>query len=198
MSQKTIILPEPLTKGLVSLEETIAKRRSIRHFSREFLTLQELSQLLWAGNGISRGNFYHTYPSAGALYPIEIYVVAQNVHKLQEGMFHYVPHKHCIELIKPGRFLYRLSEVSYGQSAINECSVAFIITVVLSRSLKKYGDRAERYVQIEVGHVGQNILLQAVALGLGAVPMGAFIDDGLRDEFRMEGDPYYIIPVGRL
>ena len=197
MGKKVIKLPEPVLEGEISLEETLAERRSVREYMAEPIKLEEISQLLWAGQGITKENFYRTAPSAGALYPIELYLVADNVTGLDAGLYHYIPKGHKLKLVKKGKLLDTVADAALGQRAIKQCSALFIVTGVVERTAKKYGDRAEQYMLIEVGHVGQNILLQAQALDLGAVPMGAFYEDKMKEAFDLLGEAFYLIPVGR-
>ena len=197
MKGNVIKLPAPSLKGEVSLEEAMAGRRSVREYSGDSLSLEEISQLLWAGQGITKDNLYRTAPSAGALYPLELYVVAEKVEGLKPGLYHYLPKGHKIKLVKKGKLLKTLAEAALGQKAIHNCSAAFIITGIVKRTSRKYGERAELFVHIEVGHTGQNILLQAEAMGLGAVPMGAFYEERVKAALGLEGEPFYIIPAGR-
>lgn len=198
MKKSIIKLPQPDTRGKISLEEALAKRRSVRHYTDEMLTLQQISQLLWAAGGITREKLYRTYPSAGALYPLEIYVAAEKVEGLEPGSYHYIPKGHKLKLEQEGSHLKALSEAAYWQEAIADCAACFIIAAVISRTAKKYGDRAELYIHIEVGHAAQNLLLQATALKLGAVPMGAFHEQKVKKLLGLKGEPFYIIPVGKI
>lgn len=197
MKKSTISLPSPVVKGKVSLEESLEMRRSIRDYSADSLTLEQLSQLLWAAQGLTKDDFYRTAPSAGALYPLEVYAAVERVKGLEPGLYNYIPKGHKMKLERRGKLLGAVADAALGQSAIRDCAVCFIITGVISRTSKKYGERAEQYVLIEVGHAGQNLLLQAAALGLGAVPMGAFYEDKLLKALGLKGEPYYLIPVGR-
>lgn len=188
-----IELPPPELKSNVSLEETLSRRRSVRSFSSKELNLEQISQLLWAAQGITRESTgYRTSPSAGALYPLEIFMLTGN------GLFQYVPTGH--KIIKLGLEDLRpelLSGVLF-QKFITEAPVIIIITAVYERTKVKYGDRGIRYVHLEAGHACQNILLQATSLGLGAVPVGAFSDSYLQKLLNIPGDyiPLYVIPVG--
>ena len=196
-SSKDIIeLPEFKISGEISFETALKNRKSVRDFKDDPLSLEQVSQLLWAAHGVSHGSTYYTVPSAGALYPLEIYIIAERIENFGPGLYHYLPIGHKIQLLRSGSFLKTVSNVAYGQRALSNCPVVFIISGVISRSEKKYRERARRYVQIEVGHAGQNILLQAVALGLGSVPMGAFIDEQLKEKLSIEGEPFYLLPVG--
>ncbi|ODA44318.1 hypothetical protein THER_0942 [Thermodesulfovibrio sp. N1] len=197
--ESIIDLPNPRYKGNITLEETLKERRSVREFSNQPLTLEEISQLLWATQGIKDESGKRTVPSAGALYPLEIYLLSGNVKNLPAGIYKYNPFKHHIMKIKEGDKREELSNVALGQPWVKNASVNFIIVAVYERTTRKYGDRGIRYVHIEVGHAAQNLLLQATALRLGAVPVGAFNDNevkkviGLRDNEQ----PLYIIPVGK-
>ena len=186
-------LPAPSKEGKMSLEQALAGRRSIRSFKAEALTREQISQLCWAAQGISdpkRG--LRTSPSAGALYPLELYVVTG------EGVEHYVPKGHALEKHREGDLRGKLQGAALGQSCVGKAPATFVIAAVVSRTQRKYGQRAERYVWMEVGHAAQNILLQATALGLGAVPVGAFRDEEVAKALSLPADhaPQYLIPVG--
>ncbi len=187
-----ITLPAPRTSGEVSLEETLATRRSKREFTEEALTLKEMSQLLWAAQGITADWGGRTAPSAGALYPLEVYLVTA------DGLYHYVPQGHKAIVESKGDLRPGIWEAGLKQGALKEAPVIFVITAVYERTERKYGPRAERYVMLEAGHAAQNILLQAVALGLGAVPIGAFYDEQVQEALALPSDhkPLYLIPVG--
>jgi SagB-type dehydrogenase family enzyme len=191
-SPSVVELPAPRTEGDVSLEEALASRRSVREFTPEPLTLEQISQLLWAAQGITADWGGRTAPSAGALYPLEVYVVTA------EGISHYLPEGHRLATT-PGEDLRgTLAAAALGQSQVADAPAVFVIAAVVARSAEKYGDRAERYVQLEAGHACQNLLLEAVALGLGAVPTGAFSDEGVRSALGLPQDeaPLYLVPVG--
>jgi SagB-type dehydrogenase family enzyme len=185
-------LPKPRLQGELSLEETLARRRSVRSFTEEELTLDEISQLLWAAQGMTAAWGGRTAPSAGALYPLEVYVATAN------GLYHYVPQGHKVIIESQDDLRPKLWEAGLKQDAIRDAAAVFVITAVYERTAKKYGGRAERYVKLEAGHACQNILLQAVALDLGAVPIGAFYDDQVQAALSLPPDhePLYLIPVG--
>jgi len=187
-----IALPAPRLKGEVGLEETLAARRSVRQFTEEELTLEEISQLLWAAQGITAAWGGRTAPSAGALYPLEVYVVTA------DGLYHYVPQGHKAIVESRADLRGALWRAGLSQNAIREAPAVFVITAVYARTEKKYGGRAERYVKLETGHAAQNLLLQAVALGLGGVPIGAFYDDQVQSALSLPSDhePLYLIPIG--
>lgn len=188
-----IILPSPAHTGKMSLEETLTHRKSIREFSSKPLTKEELSQLLWAAQGITRRWGARTAPSAGALFPLEIYVA------LQEGVFHYLPDHHRLARIREQDIRHQLAQAALDQNSVQTAPAVFVIAAVYERTSKKYGNRAERYVKMEAGHACQNLLLQAISQGLGAVPVGAFQDEKVKQTLHLPADhePLYLIPVGR-
>lgn len=165
--QMVIKLPESAYEGKVSIETALSKRKSVRSYTNGPLTLPEVSQILWAAQGINRRDGGRTAPSAGALYPLEIYLITGQVQELPKGIYKYRPQGH--ELLKVGEGEKRsdLCAAALGQNCIKEGSVDIVLTAVYKRTAQKYGNRAERYVHLEVGHAAQNIYLQAEALGLG-------------------------------
>jgi SagB-type dehydrogenase family enzyme len=187
-----IALPAPRLKGEMSLEETLAARRSVREFTEEELTLEEISQLLWAAQGITAAWGGRTAPSAGALYPLEVYVATG------DGLYHYVAQGHRAIVQSKTDLRDELWKAGLSQNAIREAPAVFIIAAVYARTEKKYGERAERYVKLEAGHAAQNLILQAVALDLGGVPIGAFYDDQVHSVLSLPSDyePLYLIPIG--
>ncbi|MCC6029863.1 MAG: SagB/ThcOx family dehydrogenase [Candidatus Korarchaeum sp.] len=194
-----IKLPDPVLKGSVSVEEAISKRRSIREYRDEPLRLEELGQLLWAAQGITSPKGFRAAPSAGATYPLEIYVSVKErgVIGLPAGIYHYDPFDHSLTLIKEGDHSLEIYRASLNQEWVKEAPICIIIAADFSRTTSRYGARGERYVYMEAGHVGQNIYLQATALDLGTVAVGAFYDDQLRSIIGCEEAPIYIFPVGR-
>jgi SagB-type dehydrogenase family enzyme len=190
--QGEIRLPEPSLAGDVSLEEAIARRRSVREFTDEPLTREEVSQLLWAAQGITDPRGLRAAPSAGALYPLEVFVV------LPEGVYRYSPQGHALTTLLEGDRRGDLWEAGLEQDALRQAAAIFVVAGVYERTEGKYGERAERYVKLEAGHAAQNLLLQAVVLDLGAVPIGAFYDDEVQAALALPGDhfPLYLISVG--
>lgn len=187
-----IQLPAPRTEGDLSVEEAIALRRSVRAFTGEALTLEELSQLLWAAQGVTATWGGRTAPSAGALYPLEVYAATP------DGLLHYLPEGHRARTAATADLRAQLSEAAGGQAAVADAAVVLVITAVPARTEARYGERAERYVQLEAGHVAQNVLLEAVALGLGGVPIGAFSDEDVERVLALPSGevPLYLLPVG--
>jgi SagB-type dehydrogenase family enzyme len=186
-------LPAPRRDSEVSLEEALAKRRSVREFAGEPLSEQDLSQLLWAAQGITADWGGRTAPSAGALYPLELYVVTA------EGVFHHDPETRRQQRVADEDRRPALHRAALEQNEILEAPAVVVIAAVYARTSKKYGrERSPRYVHMEAGHAAQNLLLQATALGLVAVPMGAFEDAAVRHALELPADhePLYLIPVG--
>ncbi len=191
-------LPEPSLDGNSSLESVLSRRRSVREYKQEPLSIEQLSQLLWAAQGITGSANKRTAPSAGALYPLEVLLSADNVTGLESGIYRYEPIEHKLILIAEGLYNGQLSDAGLGQSAIADAPVCILITAVFDRITVKYGDRGINYAYVEAGHVCQNLLLQAISLDLGAVPIGAFNDRDISELLRLnkEETPIYIIPVG--
>lgn len=188
-----IALPAPRTSGSVSLEQAIARRRSIRSFTAERLTREELGQLLWAAQGVTEpSSGRRAAPSAGALFPLELYALTS------DGVFWYRPAEHRMLRVREGDRRGALAEAALGQSAVASAAVTLVVTGVVARTRAKYGDRAERFVDLEAGHVAENVLLQATALGLGGVPIGALEEQRVRDVVGVSADetPIYLIAIG--
>jgi SagB-type dehydrogenase family enzyme len=186
----------------MSLEEAIARRRSVRDFTTEPISLAELSQILRAAGGISdMTSGYRTVPSAGATYPLEIFAVCgkDGVEEIDEGIYYYNIDSHSLILRVKGDARLELARASLAQAFIYEAPVDIVICAEYERTTRRYGRRGERYVHIEVGHVGQNIYLQATALGLATVAVGAFDDEQVRELLRLEKQykPLCIMPVGK-
>jgi SagB-type dehydrogenase family enzyme len=195
----TIALPEPRLDGEVSLEQSLLGRRSTRSYTGEPLTLEEVSQLLWAAQGITNTEGHRTAPSAGGLYPLELYVVAGDVTGLEPGIYHYLPEHHELALVARGDIRSDLSEAALSQAWVADGAISVVMTAVYERTTTKYGDRGIQYVHMEAGHAAQNLCLQATALGLGLVTVGAFYVEELVELLNLPDDeiPLYVIPAGR-
>ena len=195
-----IKLPEPKYDGQTSVESALKQRRSIRDYLDEPLTLAEVSQLLWAAQGITDPHGYRTAPSAGALYPLEVYIVAGQVSDLAKGVYKYRPQQHELVKIVEGDKRHALASAALGQSCVGDGAVVIVIAAVYERTMKKYRQRGIQYTHIEVGHAAQNVCLQAVALHLGTVIVGAFYDDEVQKVLNLpdEEQPLCIMPVGRI
>lgn len=199
--KKMIILPKPKVEGTVSLEETIKKRRSRRSFLAKPLTLEQVSQLLWAAQGITdERTGFRASPSGGACYPLDLYfVVGKNgVEGLEAGVYHYIVSNHSLKVHLRGDKRRALALASLGQMFIARAPISIVTTVEYSRITSSYGQRGIRYAHIEVGHVGENIYLQSEALGLGTVAIGAFSDSMVSKVLSLpkEHELLYIMPVG--
>jgi SagB-type dehydrogenase family enzyme len=194
-----IKLPEPKIDGKMSVEAALLARRSVREYKNEPLSLEEISQLLWAAQGITGRRMFRTAPSAGALYPLEVYVVAGNVTGLPAGIYKYRMQNHEMVRVGEGDKRSELTSAALGQSCIRSASAVIVFSAVYARTTGKYGERGVRYVHMEVGHAAQNVGLQAVALNLGTVMIGAFLDRDVKRVVQMpEGEePLYLLPVGR-
>ena len=192
----TIKLPG-LPGADMPLHQAIAERRSRRSYDVGGITLEHVSELLWATAGItdSRGRF-RAGPSAGATFPIDTYLLAENVESLSPGIYRYIEETHEIELIKSGKLAGKLADAALGLGAIKNASAAICLFGIYERTTRRYGERGHQYVHIEIGHIGQNIYLTCEALGLSTVAMGAFHDDKVSELFGVEGVPLYIMPVG--
>lgn len=200
---ETIKLPAPRHDGDISVEEALLGRRSVRSYKKEPLAVAEISQLLWAAQGVTGSGGLRTAPSAGALYPLEVYTVAGEVSNLPAGIYKYRPHKHELVSVpvKAGKEDKRseLCRAALSQSSISNAPAVLVFCVVYERVTGKYGKRGVGYVHIEVGHAVQNVCLQAVSLGLGSVVIGAFYDNEVKKIVNLEKDehPICIVPVGR-
>ncbi len=195
---KAIELPAPEAKGGMPVETALANRRSARRFSDAALTLSQVGQLLWAAQGISDPRGYRTAPSAGALYPLEVYIVAGKTEDLPAGVYRYLPVNHQLQMTASGDLRDDLSGAALNQSSVKNAPGVIVICAVYERVTGKYRERGVRYVHMEAGHAGQNIALQAVSLGLGTVPVGAFRDDAVKKIIAAGQNevPLYLIPVG--
>jgi SagB-type dehydrogenase family enzyme len=210
MHKTEIRLPPPQLNGEVSLEEAIAKRRSVRRYRAEPVALSQLSQILWSAQGITGRRMFRAAPSAGATYPLEIFVFVgkqgvivseakQAPEELQAGIYHYEVDSHSLSLHKSGELRPDLARAALDEEFIIKAPVDIVICALYYRTSYRYGRRGERYVHIEVGHVGENIHLQAMALGLATVEVGAFHDEEVREILGVEEQikPLYIMPLGK-
>jgi SagB-type dehydrogenase family enzyme len=186
-------LPEPKETSDMSLEQALANRRSVREYTSAPLTEEQIAQLCWAAQGITDAEQgLRTAPSAGALYPLELYVVTPG------GVRHYVPGKHALRWHAEGDLRGKLSAAALHQPWVEKAPAVFVFAGVFERTEKKYGERGGRYVWMEAGHAAENLLLQATAMELGAVPVGAFRDEQVAAALNLPAKhrPLYVIPVG--
>jgi len=192
-------LPKPDKEGGMPLWTALSRRRSRRDYSAKPITKQQLSQLIWGSYGVSgRYGPYHlrTAPSAGALYPVETYLVVNSVQDVEPGLYHYNPLKHNLEQLKKGDFSQSLGRACLGQGMVATASVVFVWTSIAERSQWKYGERAFRYIYMDAGHIGENLYLSAEALGLGCCGVGAFYDDEVNKVIGVDGKEETAVYLG--
>ncbi|UCF07022.1 MAG: SagB family peptide dehydrogenase [bacterium] len=203
-------LPPPRRDGTLSVEAALQNRRSIRSYAHDPLTIADVSQLLWAAYGITRilegappfirGGF-RTAPSAGARFPLELYIAAFDVTGLPPGIYLYQSETHKLMLISEGDKRAEVSEAAFDQSHFETAAAAIVYSAVFERTTVKYGERGrERYVCMDLGHSAENVYLQAYTLKIGTCAIGAFTDLWLRKTFRMTRaeEPLYVMPLGRM
>lgn len=198
-AQDIIALPKPHLEGKNSLERLLAQRRSTREYHPYNLQISEIGQLLWAAQGFTHEQGYRTAPSAGALYPLELYLIAGTVDGLVPGVYRYFPNKHQLEMVDITDQRKALAQATFGQSWVKEASIVVVFAALYERTTQKYGERGIRYVHMEAGHAAQNLFLQAEALGMGTVVVGAFDDRKVSKAIRLSPDivPLSLMPVGR-
>ncbi|MBM3321509.1 MAG: SagB/ThcOx family dehydrogenase [Candidatus Eisenbacteria bacterium] len=196
---RAIELPPPDFAGKCSLEAALEGRRSVREFKKGSLPLRVASQLLWAAQGVTGEAGDRTAPSAGGLFPLAVLLVAGEVEDLPTGTYRYDPESHTLSLHIEKDIRPELASASLGQEWIAVTPISMIFLADYDRTAERYGERGIRYVDMEVGHAAQNVHLQAAALGLGSVPVGAFHDRAVQEllELPDNEEPLYIIPVGR-
>jgi len=195
-----ITLPRPVTDGRMSLERALSLRRSIRSYTDEPMTLAEVSQLLWSGQGITNPRGFRTAPSAGATFPLDLFVVVNNVTGLRDGIYQYLPADHRLRFVDNRQVQVELARASLGQTMVSEGAIVIVFAAIFERTTRRYGERGERYIHNEVGHASQNIHLQAAALNLGTVVIGAFRDEEVERILNL-GEQYrvlYMMPVGKI
>ncbi|MEO0131735.1 MAG: SagB/ThcOx family dehydrogenase [candidate division WOR-3 bacterium] len=190
-------LPAVRLESNVSVEEALNTRRSVRQYKKEPLTIQEVSQLLWAAQGKTAGWGGKTAPSAGAIYPLTIYLAVGEVKELAPGVYRYLSDNHELEKVLSKDVRKELTEAAWNQEYIQNAPVSIIVAADYEKMIRRYGKRGVRYVDNEVGHVGQNVQLQGEALKLGSVIIGAFEDSLVRSILGIREEPVYIIPVGK-
>lgn len=201
LSEEEIKLPSPQLEGKMSVEEALAKRRSRRVFEDYSLTMEKISQLLWSAQGITEKRIgFRTAPSAGATYPLDIYLVVgkDKVEGLKAGVYHYNLHHHSLIIILEEDRRRELARACLRQRFIEDAPVSLIITAEFSRITNRYGKKGIYYAYMEAGHVGQNVYLQAESLGLGTVVIGAFYEEDVSQALNLPDQhiPLYVMPVG--
>jgi SagB-type dehydrogenase family enzyme len=200
---RVVRLPGPDHKGL-GVEDAMTRRRSVRSYTSAPITLSQLSQLLFSAQGVTGsrgGQSTRTAPSAGALYPCEVYAVVARVKDLPQGLYHYAVREHALELVREGDFSGEISEAGLSQKSLEDAAVVIILTAVFDRARSKYGERGFRYVYMEAGHIAQNLCLEVASLGLGSVTVGAFADEEVNRLVGIDGAgeaAIYLHPVGAM
>ncbi len=194
-------LPKPKSSGPLSVEQAILQRRTVRSYSEKALSLEQLSQLLWSAQGITgKRGLKRAAPSAGALYPMDLYAVVgqKGVTQLEAGVYHYHPQNHDLSLVKPQDLRKDVARACLSQMWMARAPINLAITAEYHRITRKYSKRGVRYAFIEAGHIGQNIFLQAEALGLKAGIVGAYHDEKLVEIMAISRthEPLLIMPVG--
>ena len=199
-SAQRIPLPTPFPDSDTSIEQALAGRRSTRSFEEAPLTLREITQLLWAAQGITDAAGHRTAPSAGALYPLEFYLVAGRVEDLATGLYRYYPREHELLLVSPGDKRKSLSDAALSQESIEDAPATLVIAAVFERTTMKYRERGVQYVHNEAGAAAENVYLQAVSLNLGIVFVGAFEDSAVQEVLGLSHDerPLCMLPVGSI
>lgn len=194
-----VVLPEPVQTGEMPLEQALLERRSVRAYQDQTLTLEHLVQLLWAAQGITRADGRRTAPSAGALYPLELRVIVGDVEGLAPGVYRYSPRNHELMQTAAGDRRARLSEAALNQAAVKDAPAVIVMSAVYQRTTAKYGERGIRYAHMEVGAAAQNVYLQATALGLGTVFIGAFHDEEVSKILLLDDEEAVLclMPIGR-
>ncbi len=197
-----IALPPPQTEGGAPLWTILSKRRSVRDFHPRPMADRHLSQLLWAAQGITAeqlGHQFRTVPSAGALYPVETYIVANNVDGIPQGVYHYNVHDRCLEQLRRGDYRVTIARAALDQRIGYDANVVFAWTAVFERCKWKYSQRAYRYLYLDAGHIAQSVALAAVALGLGSCQIAALYDEEVNDLLGVDGieeSALYLTVVG--
>lgn len=194
----SVRLPEPRVDGPVSVEAALAQRRSVRSYGSKPLSLVAVGQLLWSAQGVTHALGYRTAPSAGALYPLEVYLVARRVEDLAPGVYHYRAGRHTLRLRSEGDRSAELARAALRQDAVRDAAAVLVFAAVKSRTANKYGAHAMRYILLEVGHAAQNVLLQVQSLNLAAAVIGAFHDDEVKALLAVPEREHvlYLLPVG--
>lgn len=196
---QVVKLPEPRRTGPLSLEESIQSRRSVRDYRDAPLSLSEAGQLLWAAQGVTDLKGLRAAPSGGALYPLEVFLVAGNVTNLAPGVYRYAPKNHELHPVTMGDRRKDLCRAALNQEPVRRAPMTLVVAAVYDRITGKYGARGRRYAHIEAGHLAQNVQLQAVSLGLASAVMGAFEEERVLKALKLSGpdQPLYLLPAGK-
>jgi len=194
-----ITLPEPKKRGTTSVEESLLKRRSIREFEPGPLAISEVGQILWSAYGITSKEGFHTAPSAGALFPLRVYLAADRVTGLDSGIYKYEPAIHSLDLIREGSSCKQLADATFSQEYIAEASATLIISADYEGPREKYGDQGQKFTWMDLGHLGQNVHLQAVSLDIGTVAVAAVRPGEIEKFLGLQNEEVlYLMPLGRM
>jgi SagB-type dehydrogenase family enzyme len=198
MQWQLIQLPRPRLKSGYSFEKVLGERRSVREYSSEALTLAHVSQLLWAAQGVTHTEGWRTAPSAGATFPLELYLVAGNVNGLAQGLYRYRADQHKLIQFVNKDLRADLAAAALGQEWMKGSAIIIVIAAVYDRATQKYGQRGVRYAHMEVGHAAQNVYLQAASLNMGTTLVGAFDDKRVKEVLKLPSDeqPLGLMPIG--
>lgn len=199
-NETLIPLPEPEKQGKISLEQAIEQRRSTRDYQDKPLSLEEIGQLLWSAQGVTNVEGKRAAPSAGATYPLEAYLVINKPGDLSQGLYRYIPEKHALTELFKKDISQELRQTALGQEWVEKAPAVIFFSGIFERTTQRYGERGVYYVYMEAGHAAQNVYLQAEALGLGTVVIGAFYDEQLKELLRLQKQetPLYLMPVGHI
>ena len=194
-----IPLPEVAMESDTSIEQALSKRRSVRDYRDESLSLKEVAQILWAAQGVTDTMGFRTAPSAGALYPLECHLISGNVENLPSAVYHYSVQQHTLTQVAEGDKREEISRAALYQMWIAEAAAVIVLSAVYERITSKYGERGIRYTHMEVGHAAQNICLQSIPLGIGTVVVGAFDDEEVQQILGAPANvkPLCILPLGK-
>lgn len=195
-NSKKIFLEKPIALSKSTLDDVLKKRKSVRDFSDEPISQNQLSYLLWASTGIQRKEYgyeFRTTPSAGALYPIETYLVINKVEEINSGVYHYAIKDHALEQLKQGDFSVDIAKAALDQYMCKSACVVFIWTAVFNRCKCKYGQRAYRYIYLDAGHIAQNLALASTSLELGCCHIAALYDDEVNKIINVDGNEESVV-----
>jgi len=195
-----MILPEPNLSGDLSVEEALHRRRSIRKYEKRPLTVSEVSQLLWSAYGVTSPEGYRTAPSAMALYPLEIDLLAGNVEGLNAGVYRYAPQNHEVRRTSGGDLRGKICETTFDQPFVAEAAAVLVLSAVYERTCTKFGTEGRKFVHMDLGHAAENVHLQAVALEIGTVVVAAFRPNEVKEllSLALDEEPLYLMPLGKI
>lgn len=199
LNQAQIKLPKPKITGNISIEAAISKRKTYRVFSSKSISLAELSQLLWAAQGITHDNYLRAAPSAGATYPLELFVIVRNMKGLEPGTYHYRVTEHALEKHSNQTFDQELFNLAFKQQSVKNAKLIIVVAADFKRTEKKYHQYASPYVWMEAGHATQNMMLEGVSIGVGMVSIGGFKYKNVSKLMNLgQFQPLYLVCMGKI